>query len=305
MGVRNPSWLLHLVAVPADQLGGLLHVAERLEPALADLEGHEGGQVEHPLLHDVGHPAQDAHALLPPHPIPGELERPRGRNRVVHVGARRLREPADDDVLVDRGGLLVHLVAPALFAVHDHGVGLAEFGAGALDSGIVGSLQLLVVRRHRGVGDAELLGHRGNAPFRTETWTQGRHASRWARATPMAPDPPSVEEPTFGCSIVASGGRTLRSLHMRLVTYDRGGQRRLGASSRVTWSICPTRSGTRPFPPRSRVSSQAAEAPSWMRREPRWRATTSSTGRSRVRGSLRRCSPLRSCRPDRWTWNAA
>ena len=45
---------LHLVAVVAQQVGRLLHVAQRLEPVLADLEGHERGVVELPLADQVG-----------------------------------------------------------------------------------------------------------------------------------------------------------------------------------------------------------------------------------------------------------
>ena len=122
--------LLHLVAVPADQLGGLLDVAERLEPALADLVGHQRREVEDPLLHDVGDVAQDPHALLPAHPVPLELERLRGRDGVVDVLGGGLRELPISDVLVDRRRLVVGLVAPALLAVDDDRVGLAELGLG-------------------------------------------------------------------------------------------------------------------------------------------------------------------------------
>ena len=157
--------LLHLVAVPADQLRGLLHVAERLEAVLADLVRHERGEVEDAVLHDVGDVAQDAHALLPAHAVPLELERLGRRDGIVDVLGRRLGEPPDDEVGVDRRGLLVLLVAPALLAVDDDRVVLAELGTGALRGGIVGGLQLLVVGRHRGVGDPELLSHRSPSPL--------------------------------------------------------------------------------------------------------------------------------------------
>jgi hypothetical protein len=156
----EPLVLLHLVAVPTDQLGGLLYVAEGFEAVLPDLIGHERGEVEDPLLHDVGDVAQDANALLPAHAVPLELEGLGRHDGVVHVLGRGLREAADDDVGVDRRGLLVLLVAPALLAVDDDGVVLAELGPGPLRGGVVGGLELLVVGRHRCVGDAELLGHR-------------------------------------------------------------------------------------------------------------------------------------------------
>ena len=157
--------LLHLVAVPADQLGGLLHVAERLEPALADLVGHQRAEVVDAVLHDVGDVAQDADALLPPHAVPLELERLSGRHGVVDVLRRGLAEPADHDVGIDRRGLLVLLVAPAFLAVDDDRVVLAELGPGPLGGGVVGGLQFLVVGRHRGVRDPELLSHRRALPL--------------------------------------------------------------------------------------------------------------------------------------------
>ena len=49
---------------------------------------------------------------------------------------------------------------PPLFAVDDDRVLLAQLGASALGRGVVGSLQILVVGRHGGVRDAELLSHR-------------------------------------------------------------------------------------------------------------------------------------------------
>ena len=124
------------------------------------------------------------------------------------------------------------LVAPALLAVDDDGVRLAELGAGALGGGVVRGLELLVVRRHRGVGDAELLGHAGTPPSHDGTWTQAGHASRCARE----PRPwPSVDPASAGRTDLRLRdswvGRAYASapFHMRLVTYDRGGQRRLGA----------------------------------------------------------------------------
>ena len=152
--------LLDLVAVPPDQLRGLLDVAERLEAALADLERHQRGQIEEPVLHHVGHVAKDPDALLPAHPLPLERERLRGLHRILDVLRRRLREATDDQVRVDRRGLLVLLVGPALLTVDDEGPLLAELGTGALHRLVVVALQVLVVRGQGGVGDPELLGHR-------------------------------------------------------------------------------------------------------------------------------------------------
>ena len=162
----EPVVLLHLVAVPADQLRGLLHVAERLEPALADLVGHERGEVEDALLHDVGDVAQDAHALLPAHAVPLELERLRGRHRIVDVLGGGLARTCRSmrSVSIGEGSSYFSSRQRSSPLTIDRVV-LAELCAGALGGGVVGRLQFLVVGRHGRVGDAELLGHREALPF--------------------------------------------------------------------------------------------------------------------------------------------
>ena len=62
--------LLHHVAAPADQVGRLLDVAERLEPVLADLDRHERRELHLALADEVGGPSQQRHALLPRPPAP-------------------------------------------------------------------------------------------------------------------------------------------------------------------------------------------------------------------------------------------
>ena len=145
-------------------------------------------------------------------------------------------------VLVDRGGFLVLLVAPALLAVDDHGVVLAELGASPLGGGVVGGLELLVVGRHGRVGDAELLGHgKPSLSRRCSLPTCGDPVkavivSEGSEARPWAADRGSYERLAVarGRSAEPKPGNHRRAgvcfgSLMRLVTYDRGGHRRLGA----------------------------------------------------------------------------
>ena len=67
--------LLDHVARPADEVGRLLDVAERLEPVLADLDCDQRGVRHLALADDVGDAAQDRDALLP------RPRRPRGEGR--------------------------------------------------------------------------------------------------------------------------------------------------------------------------------------------------------------------------------
>ena len=53
------------VARPADEVGRLLDVAERLEPVLADLDREHRGELHLAFADDVGDATQQRHALLP------------------------------------------------------------------------------------------------------------------------------------------------------------------------------------------------------------------------------------------------
>ena len=103
---REPVVLGHLVAVVADEVGGLLDVAERLEPVLADLHRHERGELGAVLADLVGGALEDRDPLLPRRRGPRRRGGARRGDRVAHVGVGRGREPADDDVAVARGALL-------------------------------------------------------------------------------------------------------------------------------------------------------------------------------------------------------
>ena len=97
----EPVVLLQLLAVVADEVGGLLDVPQRLEPALPHLDGHEGGQLVDPVRDDVRHPAHDLHSLLPDRPRPLRGERLGGGDGVLGVLPPGLGEISDQDVPVD------------------------------------------------------------------------------------------------------------------------------------------------------------------------------------------------------------
>ena len=63
--VVEAAVLLDHVARPADEVGGLLDVAQRLEPVLADLDGDQRGVHHLALADDVGDAAEDGDAFLP------------------------------------------------------------------------------------------------------------------------------------------------------------------------------------------------------------------------------------------------
>ena len=101
--------LLELLAVVPQQVRGLLHVAERLESVLADLEGHERRVVELALTDQLGGAAQDGEAVSPRGVAPARECRAGGIDRVAHVLARPLRESRDDEVAIDRRAVLERL----------------------------------------------------------------------------------------------------------------------------------------------------------------------------------------------------
>ncbi len=109
---------LHHVARPADEIGRLLDVAERLEAVLADLHREQGAELHLPLADRVGDLAEERHPLLPRATAPGRERLAGGRDRVPDVLPRPLRERAHDRP-VDRRALLERAVAVALGAADE------------------------------------------------------------------------------------------------------------------------------------------------------------------------------------------
>ena len=149
--------LLHLVAVPPEQVGRLLHVAQRFQPVLPDLHGHERRELTSPFGDEVGGLANQRHPLLPRGRRPGRREGPCCRHGVPNVLPGGLGELPDHQIVVDRGSFLLGSTPLPSLPVHVERVALPQPGPGHLDASLVGLVQLLVVGRHGRVGDAEAL----------------------------------------------------------------------------------------------------------------------------------------------------
>ena len=124
----EPVVLGELVGVVADQVGGLLDVAERLEPALADLEREQRGDAVASLGDQVRAGLEEAHPLRPRGRGPQWREGLRRGHGIGHVPLRRGHEATDQDVGVDRRPLVHHLTGGPLLAADDGAVGAAELG---------------------------------------------------------------------------------------------------------------------------------------------------------------------------------
>src|SRR5207342_3905983 len=127
-----------------------------------------------PLIgHDVGGLADDRDPLLPGTVGPVVERLLCGGDGVADVLARPARELADQRAVDRRMGSLVPR-ALARLAVHEQRVLLPEPGPGDLDALLVGLVEVLVVGRHRRVGDAEPFLCHGMPPVREKrrvTWS--------------------------------------------------------------------------------------------------------------------------------------
>jgi len=146
--------LLHLVGVPPQQIRGLLHVTERLQPVLADLHRHQRRQLVALVGHDVGGLADDRDPLLPGAVGPFVERLLGGGDGVAGVLARAARELTDKGAVDRRMRGLVPR-ALARLAVDEQRMLLAQPRPGDLDALVVALVEVLVVGRHRRVGDAE------------------------------------------------------------------------------------------------------------------------------------------------------
>ena len=82
--------VLDLLAVVADEVGGLLDVAECLEPVLADLHAHQRRQLVGPLTDQVGRGSQHGDPLLPGGGGPPWCGGGRGSHGILEVSGRGL-----------------------------------------------------------------------------------------------------------------------------------------------------------------------------------------------------------------------
>ena len=152
--VVEPVVALHHVARPADEIGRLLDVAERLEPVLADLHREQRAELHLALADHVGDPAQDRDAFLPRPATPASEGFPGRSDRVLDVRPGALRERAHHRA-VDRSPLLERPVTVAFGATDEVAVRPAEHRPGLGQAGLVLGVELLVVVAERGVGDLQ------------------------------------------------------------------------------------------------------------------------------------------------------
>ena len=150
--------VLGRLRVVADEVRGLLDLAQRLEPGLADLDRHQPRVLHLALADELGGRLEDLEPPLPAEPEPRRLRPSRGRDRVLDVGAGALRERPDEDVGVDRRADLERAVAVALRAADDVAVDLAQPRLRPLQPCLVLLLQLLVVGTQGRVRDLDPLG---------------------------------------------------------------------------------------------------------------------------------------------------
>ena len=88
--------VLECLRVVPDEVRGLLDLAERLQPVLADLEGHVRAVAHLPLGDELGGFAHDRQAVLPRRMTPRGRGGAGGGNRPLRIGAIALGERPDD-----------------------------------------------------------------------------------------------------------------------------------------------------------------------------------------------------------------
>jgi hypothetical protein len=148
--------VLQLLAVVADQVGRLLDVAKGLQPVLADLHGHEGGQLVGALADEVGGPARHGHPLRPGRVRPRREGGLGGGDGVVDVTLGGRVDGGQLQLVVVGAAKGEGLAVGAGLAVDHRGDGLADPGPGRAHALLEGGVELLVVGREGGVGDTEL-----------------------------------------------------------------------------------------------------------------------------------------------------
>ena len=107
----EPVGLLDLRAVVIDQVGRLLRVAHGLEPALAHLQAHDGGELVLALPDEGGRAPEHREPLAPGEPGPAALRLVGRGDRAIHVRRPGDREPSQHEAGVDRRAIDQRLVA--------------------------------------------------------------------------------------------------------------------------------------------------------------------------------------------------
>ena len=133
IGRHQPPHLPHVAPVRAQlvgvirvEIGGLLDLAQRLDPVLPHLEDEPGGELEPALAHDGGGAVEQRGALLPGGRAPRREGGLGGGDRVAHVIRRRRRHARHDRAGVGRAAALDRRRARARLARDVQRVGPPE-----------------------------------------------------------------------------------------------------------------------------------------------------------------------------------
>jgi hypothetical protein len=172
---------LHLLAVVADEVGGLGDVAHRLEPVLAHLEADERGKVEAALLDQLGRAAQERRPLRPVPLAPRGKATPGRSHGVVHVlrgahgKAAEQSAPIDGAVVLERVPL--RFAEAVLLAVDEVPVPAAERRPQPVEGDVPAALELVALAAGKSrVGDP--LGSLAHAGYSRANPLPIRRASR-------------------------------------------------------------------------------------------------------------------------------
>jgi 8-oxo-dGTP pyrophosphatase MutT (NUDIX family) len=167
----EPLVVFHLVAIPFDQVGGLLYFTERLHPVLADLQRDDGRDVVDALLDQRSRAPQHVDAFLPGLGCPNRTGVLGGVYGRVHVVRRSGLEARQQPVPVDRRANLLDLAvaghAPAGrgLPADQQRVFAAELRPHAGQCRLEIAMQLRRRLEHRRIGQAKRrAGGRGTAP---------------------------------------------------------------------------------------------------------------------------------------------
>ncbi len=148
--------LLHVIAIGADEIGRLLHIAQGLQAILAHFQAVHRGNVEEPLADQRGHFAQQGNALRPGGGAPGR-EGGAGRlDRPVDVAGIAVLEVAHDHAGVDGAVGGIGALRGNPLAANVHLVRLAQAETGLRDGIFVVFVEQRIRAAQGGIGDFDV-----------------------------------------------------------------------------------------------------------------------------------------------------
>ena len=148
-----------LLAVVADEIGGLLHVTERLEPVLADLQAHQRGELVRPLADQVGRRPEHGDPFRPGRPCPPPrraCRRPHGVLDVAGGGSVHVAQGERQVSGAGHGEQFATVARPPAHVRGDRGPQPAGRQPQPL---LVRGVQFLVIGRQGCVGNAKMRRH--------------------------------------------------------------------------------------------------------------------------------------------------